>query len=237
MSDECRDINDEPFCWQSKAALRKIREAFDSEKAVNSAIGVYVALTEIASDMQTPVFQTTHAYIGQKSGLSSRTVESRLPGLVEIGLVKITTPSLRAPSTYQLLREGDPKLSRNEPKLSRCVPKRAKKAPFRLLEESYEESYEEITIPPLLDTPEFREAWANWLRYRCERRKEVTPTGARISLSKCEKLGVEKSIAAINHSIENGWQGIFEPNDGRPATHGPFRNGKLQIKPDHSKGF
>ena len=61
-----RAINDASFCWQHKAALRLIRDSFDAAKTVSSAIGVYVALTEIASDEQAEVFVTTHAWIALK---------------------------------------------------------------------------------------------------------------------------------------------------------------------------
>jgi hypothetical protein len=103
-----RQIKAVPFCWQHKPALRKIREAFDRAKTVSSALGTYNALTEIASDEAKEEFQTTHAYIAQKSGWSPRTVQDRLAELVEIGLVEISTPMLKSPSTYRLLPVPQP---------------------------------------------------------------------------------------------------------------------------------
>jgi hypothetical protein len=110
-----RDIRQAPFCYQHKAALRLIRESFDAEKAVASAIGVYVALTEIASDDEWEEFTTTHGHIAQKSGLSPRSVASRLSGLAQIGLVKISTPALKCPSTYTLLPVAQPLQSDKQP--------------------------------------------------------------------------------------------------------------------------
>lgn len=135
-----RKIGDGPFCWQPKAALRKIRESFDAEKTVASAIGTYGALTEIASDMQTEIFTTTHGWIAQKSGLSPRTVQARLAGLVEIGLVEISTPILKAPSTYKLLSVPQPLPNDKQPLPS--VRQRTKKASLPSLEESPEKSIE-----------------------------------------------------------------------------------------------
>ncbi len=97
-----------PFTWQSKVVLGRIREAFDSEGTVSSAIGVYVALTEIASDSHSSEFITTHAWISQKSGLSLRTIQARLSVLTEIGLVHIVTPTMRAPAHYKLLSVRQP---------------------------------------------------------------------------------------------------------------------------------
>jgi hypothetical protein len=105
---EMRAIKAAPFCWQHKAALRKIREAFDAEKSVASALGVYHALTEIASDKESESFETTHGWIAHKSGLSPRTVQDRLAGLSQIGLVEISTPALKSPSTYRLLSVPQP---------------------------------------------------------------------------------------------------------------------------------
>ena len=44
-----RDIKDGPWCCQSKPVRRHICEAFDSSHNLNSAIVVYVALTETAT--------------------------------------------------------------------------------------------------------------------------------------------------------------------------------------------
>lgn len=91
------------YCWQSKSILRKIREAFDGTHDVGSALLVYLALTEIASDEQDGEFTTTHAWIAGKSGLSTATVKRRLATLIELGIVEVKTPALRAPSNYRLL--------------------------------------------------------------------------------------------------------------------------------------
>lgn len=90
-----------PFCWQDKPTLRKIRELAPSP---GSALAVYLALTEIASDKESDTFQTTHHYIGKVSGFSWRTVLERLKDLQRIGVIEVQTPRMKAPSTYRLLR-------------------------------------------------------------------------------------------------------------------------------------
>lgn len=68
-------------------------------------------------------------------------------------------------------------------------------------------------MPPLprqLDTPEFREAWQDWLKYRAERRQGITPTTAKAQLAKLANAGPSSAVAMIHQSIENGWQGLFE---------------------------
>jgi hypothetical protein len=111
-----------PYCWQSKLALKKIRECFDSAHTVQSAIAVYIALTEIASDSASSEFTTTHAWIAQRSGASVRTVTSRLRDLVEIGLVKIETPALKAPSNYTVMSVLQPLQNDLQRTKSRSLP-------------------------------------------------------------------------------------------------------------------
>ncbi|MBW7893684.1 MAG: hypothetical protein H3C27_01120 [Opitutaceae bacterium] len=97
-----RKAADSAFCWQSKAARRAIRDAFDATSNVSTALCVYDALTEIASDEQNETFTTTHAWISRLSGVSPTTIKKVLPVLRDLGLVAISTPALRAPSTYTL---------------------------------------------------------------------------------------------------------------------------------------
>lgn len=97
-----RAAKDAPFCWQAKAARRAIRDAFDATSNVSTALCVYDALTEIASDEQNETFTTTHAWISRLSGVSPTTIKKVLPVLRDLGLVSISTPALRAPSTYTL---------------------------------------------------------------------------------------------------------------------------------------
>jgi len=106
-----RTAKDGPFCWQNKAARRHIREAFDETHNVTTALSVYDALTEIASDAGTETFTTTHAWIQRISGVSVRTIQTHLKIFSDIGLVRVFTPKLRAPSTYILLRFGNGSLT------------------------------------------------------------------------------------------------------------------------------
>jgi hypothetical protein len=58
---------------------------------------------------------------------------------------------------------------------------------------------------------EFALAVERWERHRSELRHKLTPEARAAWLRKCEAMGEARSIAAIDHSIANGWQGMFEP--------------------------
>lgn len=83
---------------------------------------------------------------------------------------------------------------------------------------------EDVPIPLELDTPAFREAWTSWLRHRRERSKPVTATAAATQLRKLAGWGAERAVRAIEHSVGNGWQGVFEEKDhGSSGGHGRDR--------------
>jgi hypothetical protein len=123
-----------PFCWQWKPARRRIRQALDGANTVASGLAVYDALTEIASDKGQLSFETTHSFISLLSGVKVSCVKSRLADLAELGLVKVSTPKLRAPSTYTLLFDSQP--TANDSQLSACVSQRTEIRPLATLEDT-----------------------------------------------------------------------------------------------------
>ena len=72
----------------------------------------------------------------------------------------------------------------------------------------------EIPIPALLDTPEFRAVWADWEQHRREKKQAITPTTRKRQLKNMAEIGVVRAIVAIEESISQGWQGIYEPKGG-----------------------
>lgn len=70
----------------------------------------------------------------------------------------------------------------------------------------------EFDVPlSLSSSSEFMEAWYLWLKDRRERKKPVTSAAASMQLRKLEAMGPARAVDAIEASISNGWQGIFEP--------------------------
>lgn len=60
-------------------------------------------------------------------------------------------------------------------------------------------------------TAEFLEAWQQWVKHRKEIRKNLTETAVMLQLEQCRVWGHERAIAAIRHSIMQGYRGLFEP--------------------------
>lgn len=87
-----------------------------------------------------------------------------------------------------------------------------------------------VPIPSSLDTPAFRTAWNDWVEYRRQSKKRLTPMTASKQLEFLASEGLEKAVAIIEQSIQKGWQGLF-----------PLKNQSLTQKKgpasDYTRGF
>ncbi len=112
-----------PYCWQSKEARRLIRERMNGHESTSAMLGIYDALTEIASNEGSESFKAGQPYIGELAGLSARTVRRLEPVLEGFGIVSIFRPPLRGHHTYTLLSlgQGVPTLGHGRSQAS-CPP-------------------------------------------------------------------------------------------------------------------
>jgi len=83
-------------------------------------------------------------------------------------------------------------------------------------------------IPDALKTPEFLTAWSEFKTHRKQKKKPMTELAEQKQIRIMEQWGVARAIAAIDHSISNGWTGIFEPRQNpqhkQPAARPIFRD-------------
>ncbi len=84
----------------------------------------------------------------------------------------------------------------------------------------------EPELPEELNNPEIRELWGCWEQHRTEIKKPLKPTARRLQLAKLVAIGPARAAAALKHSLESGYLGIYEPS--RPASG----NGKPATRPD-----
>lgn len=92
-------------------------------------------------------------------------------------------------------------------------------------------SKEPLKFPDPLDTPECREAWEAWLAHRAKIKKPYkNPDSQKRQLRRlAKKFNPEEFIDAIDHSIAQGWTGIFEDKDRNKP--------KAETNGHHSKSF
>lgn len=100
---------------------------------------------------------------------------------------------------------------------------------------------DDLVLPAALDTDAFRDALAKWRRHRTEIKKPLKPTMLAAQLAQCAKWGEQRAVAAINHTVAMGWQGLREPDPPMPSDRrsygGSNRPQRNATEPDYSKGF
>jgi len=93
-----------PYAWVDKRMVARIMKESSNR---SSAVTAYLALAITASDKKLGTFTATHAAIGDACGLPVRTLQRVLPELVRVGAITMSTPRLKAPSTYKLIPFDD----------------------------------------------------------------------------------------------------------------------------------
>ena len=69
---------------------------------------------------------------------------------------------------------------------------------------------QEASLP--FNSESFKTAWQTWIQHRKEKKKKLTPESIKMQFKDMIAMGEERSIAAINHSVKNGYAGIYEPS-------------------------
>lgn len=65
-------------------------------------------------------------------------------------------------------------------------------------------------FPENLCTQEFHETWLDYVEYRQQRKPKLTAIGMKRLLGRLAKWGNERAVAALDYSMAQGWQGVFE---------------------------
>lgn len=80
-------------------------------------------------------------------------------------------------------------------------------------DKNYQEKDQAVALPEKLNCDQFRTAWAEWVAFRRESRKRLTPSTINKQLTMLAGWGPAKAVRAIERSIRNGWQGLFDPDE------------------------
>ena len=79
-------------------------------------------------------------------------------------------------------------------------------------------------LPAELDTEAGRKALDEFREHRRQLKKPLTPMGEKKLLAEWATKGVARFVDAVDHSVSNGWQGLFEPDrtNGQRRHDGQF---------------
>lgn len=69
--------------------------------------------------------------------------------------------------------------------------------------------------PELAQNAELVAAWAEWKAHRKQLRHAMTPISTKKQVAEMVQWGPARSVAAIHHSIKQGYRGLFEPKTGK----------------------
>lgn len=89
MNKYLRDIDNCPWCWQDKEALRLIRSVFiKHSKRMTTCLTTYLCLTELASNNNSPdTFFAYNSTIAKMAGKSISTIKTYCNALISFGLL------------------------------------------------------------------------------------------------------------------------------------------------------
>ena len=77
--------------------------------------------------------------------------------------------------------------------------------------QSKKERAHEAEVMPAGMSVSLFQAVKRWEKYRTEKRHKLTPSTRDAFIKKVMSMGDDRAIAAIDHSIEQGWTGMYEP--------------------------
>lgn len=205
----------------------------------------------------------SNSYLQRHLGLSERSIQGVLKELDDATLIRRedfngkriirTVESIALSNSY-----ADAQVTRSDAegckKLRGGVKKTAGEGCKKLHPYNKEDNKEDITTPTPsfnkeslirqldeipwaselpFNSKAFSDAWSSWIEYRKEMKKPLKPTTVKAQWKELVKWGEQRSIEAIEASIKNGWQGLFEP---RQNSFGKYNKKPLNAD-DHNNGF
>jgi hypothetical protein len=172
----------------------------------------------------------SNEYIGGMIGLSDSAVRASLHILESKGLITRTIVD----GTSRTLKTCTTQSLRAEPRQnSEATPPENKRAP-RQKSGTYSNKKNTVVdnnsllLPPLPHSEEFAKVWDEWVIFRREVKKPLTPTSIREQLKFLTEQTEHDAIQSIKNSIRSGWLGLFAVKQtyGKPQA-------KLLTDKDH----
>lgn len=78
----------------------------------------------------------------------------------------------------------------------------------------------DFLLPKGFDSDSVKSAVLDWIEYRKQIKKPLKPLSIVKLIAKWKDIGDSRFVAAVNHSIANSWQGLFEPGGGNDQSGG-----------------
>jgi len=190
-------------CGVSVNSARKAIEALEEKRFIVTAKRIK-ALTEYSLTI--------------KEGIAATVPKEGTPTVSATDTVKKETVSAADTDEKASVSKSDSICVRIEPHLCHQVTHKViqEDNPIKVIQCAKRKRFDAGAVPLPFSSPQFASAWNEWCKHRTELRKALTPTSTTRQLATLATYGETRAIAAIGHSIENGWRRIFEPKAGKP---------------------
>lgn len=192
------------------------------------------------------VYNTFEEWHEQFPFWSLRTMQRIAASLVEKNLLKVRRFNSRnwdQKNWYSIEYETLSALKLDSDKLASssrtdCRSLDHAKMAVSLTETTQETTTKEPPLPPVKSPPKpaptppylsngFLEAFAAFEQHRREIKHPLTPTARAALFNKLKRFGEDMAIRQLYESIENGWQGVFEPKPNGNHLAVPMNRGGI----------
>ena len=156
---------------------------------------------------------------GMRRGATKQVIVYRInPEGLPAKLVDGETPPKTDDLNTPVFPDNTPVFPVKDPRFSRETPPKTGdgtvKEPSRNRQEDKKAQAPDFLLPDWID----KKHWDAW--HSCEKRKKATPAQKQIAVDKLDKWrheGVDFAAALENAAVA-GWQGLFKPDDNKPAA-------------------
>lgn len=175
----------------------------------------------------------SNEYIGKMLGLSDSSVRASIGDLLKKNYITrvVTETGVRTIRTCTTSSFATPRQISSDPPPENKRPPAGKLATYSSKDISND--LKTVMLPCLPHSETFHKVWEDWVTYRKERKKPLTPTTIKLQLEFLTNLNEHDATQSIISSIKHGWLGIFAPN-GNQRTSG-FQAKKQLTSDDHSE--
>ena len=202
------------------AAFRKISVTFWTDSFVGELTPeqkyFYLYLMTNDNTTQCGIYETSIRKMSFDTGYNQETVQKLIDFFQEHNKIRYSKETNEI-ALLNWVKFNDS----TSPKVLACVQKELSKVKNRVLiqylysmdthpqeeeEKEEEKEYQELFIISYRD-----ELFNRWFSYKKEKKSKYTPTGIKQLIRTWENKSDEELESAINYSISNNYQGIFEP--------------------------
>jgi hypothetical protein len=175
----------------------------------------------------------SNEYIGNMLGLSDSSIRASIGDLLKKNYITrvITETGVRTIRTCTTSSFANPRQISSDPPPENKRPPAGKLATYS--NKDINSELKTVLLPCLPHSETFHKVWEDWVTYRKERKKPLTPTTIKLQIEFLTNLNENDAIQSIISSIKHGWLGIFPPS-GNQRTSG-FKASKQLTSEDHSE--